>query len=400
VSHVEVPPARGTRPRNRRAVTVQAATELFYRKGYSSVSVAEIARATNVGSSAIFRHFSTKSELLVEAIRCGLRPFDEVLASAKTNSDHGPVALPSLLRQLAQLALDHRELGVLWQREARSLDEVDQKRLRNELRLTTSSLARFIQLDRPELNQRQTDFLAWCVLGALVSIGFHSLELPRDQYADLLFDLTSTLARIEMAENVAVDADAGDSSVSESSRKDFLVSEAVELFAERGFVAVAVDDIGEAAGIAGPSIYSHFPSKQKILLAAMERGNDLLRSEADAALSRDDPPQTKLGLLVTSYVSLAVRDRFLIRIVLSEVNQLEAADREFARQQQRDYIDRWTDLLLRYRAGDGTSAQIRVQAVLLVVSNAVQTPHLRSLPGLERYLQCVGRALLGLPEED
>lgn len=398
MSYVEEPPAKGTRPKNRRAITIQTATKLFYRKGYSNVSVAEIARATNVGPSAIFRHFSTKSELLVEAIRCGLRPFDELLASAMADDSQGSKSLQCLLRQLADLALDHRELGVLWLREARNLDEVVQKQLRSELRATTRSLAQFIQQDRPELGQQHADFLAWCVMGVLVSIGFHSLELPRDEYSELLVEMTSAVARIDMAEAVTSQSEAGDSPVLSGSRKDYLVNEAVELFAERGFGGVAVDEIGEAAGIAGPSIYSHFPSKQKLLLAAMERGNDLLRAEADAAFSSEDPPETQLSRLVTSYVSLAVRDRFLMTIVLSEVNQLDAADREFVRQQLRDYVDRWTELLLKYRSGDTTSARIRVQAVLLVVNNIVQTPHLRSEPGLEHSLWRIGGALLGLPE--
>ena len=381
-------------------MTIQAAKELFYRNGYSNVTVAEIARATNVSPSAIFRHFGTKSELLVESIRYGLRTFDDVFISIKAEGEFGPGTLQSVLRRLAELAIVQRDLGVLWQREARSLDEIDQRRLRMELRQTTKTLARFVRLDRPDLSDDVADFLSWCVMSALVSISFHSLELPRDEFVSLLVEMTKKLIGIEVIENPEMHHDAGLSLVHENSRKDLVISEAVELFADRGYGSVGVDDIGKAVGIAGPSIYSHFASKLEILLAALERGNVLLRSEADIALSSNDGPEKKLMRLVNSYAHLAVHDRFLMRIVLSEVNQLDPVNRELARQKQRDYIQRWTELLCAFSEEETTLARIRVQAVLLVVCDVVQTPHLRTLPGLEQYLRQVGGAILGISMEE
>jgi hypothetical protein len=83
--------------------------------------------------------------------------------------------------------------------------------------------------------------------------------------------------------------------------------------------------------------------------------------------------------------------------VLSEVGQLEDADRDSARRAQRAYIDTWTDLLLQCIGGDPVVARIRVQAVLLVISDAVQTPHLRVQDGFEPSLRRIAVALLGLP---
>ena len=55
---------RGTRPRNRREQIRSAAAALFYERGYEQVSVADVAESVNVGPSALYRHFSGKSELL------------------------------------------------------------------------------------------------------------------------------------------------------------------------------------------------------------------------------------------------------------------------------------------------------------------------------------------------
>jgi AcrR family transcriptional regulator len=396
VSSVDDPPAPGTRPKNRRALTISAATELFYRRGYQSVSVADIARATNVGSSAIFRHFPTKSELLVAAIRSGISAITQILAAPDPGT---PPAgqLEFFLTQLAEFVLGHPASGVLWQREARSLDVINQRIIREEFRTISQSLSDVIRNGRPEVTPAQADLLAWCSIGALASVGFHSLALPHDEYVALLVDFTLALVSIELPEPSATTTMRLDATLSGESRRDELINLATELFAERGFAAVAIDEIGTAAGIAGPSIYSHFESKQKLLLAVIERGNAVLQAEAASALAADGSPEVKLRLLVDSYVGLAIRDRFLVRIVLSEVGKLAEADREYARRAQRKYIDAWTDLLLRCGGDSPISARIRVQAVLLVISDAVQTPHLRVQAGFESSLSRIATALLGLP---
>ena len=49
-----------------------------------------------------------------------------------------------------------------------------------------------------------------------------------------------------------------------------ILKAAARLFARRGFHAVGVDEIGEAAGVTGPAIYRHFGSKDEILGALFE----------------------------------------------------------------------------------------------------------------------------------
>src|ERR1700730_14439210 len=51
------------------------------------------------------------------------------------------------------------------------------------------------------------------------------------------------------------------------SRRDQLASIAAELFAQKGFHNVSVNDIAAAAGVSGPAIYRHFKRKQAKLAA-------------------------------------------------------------------------------------------------------------------------------------
>src|ERR1700723_4290212 len=51
-----------------------------------------------------------------------------------------------------------------------------------------------------------------------------------------------------------------------SDRRLQLLSSAERLFAERGFLAVRLEDIGAAAGVSGPAIYRPFPNKESMLV--------------------------------------------------------------------------------------------------------------------------------------
>jgi len=389
-------PARGTRPRNRREITLQVATELFYRRGYPRVGMSDIAEATNVGASAIYRHFSSKAELLDSALRAGLARYTEVIAEGSAVEGDAGERLSSVLRLLADSAVELRRHGVLWQRDARNLPADDQRALREILSTTAADLSGIVRAARPELDDAQADALAWFTLGALVSIGFHSQQLPQPDFDDLLFDIVTRVVATPLPQKSTHAAQVEDAPAPES-RRDNLITVATALFAVRGFAATGIDEIGDAAGIAGPSVYSHFASKQAILAAAIERAAALLRGRTDVILETEEPAEAKLGHLVDSFVSTANRDRFVIGTLISEMDQLDAEDRERAREEQRRFIDDWVGLLQQITGVDPVSARIRVQAVLLAVNDAMQTPHLRSQPGFEQTLSLIAKTALEIP---
>ena len=93
-----------------------------------------------------------------------------------------------------------------------------------------------------------------------------------------------------------------------SEASDRVARRALELFAERGYDAVSMRDLGDALGMQAPSIYSHFPSKESLLLAVlaplMEGLYDVL-GRAPAAPVTDGQRRSWLADLV--HVMLAER---------------------------------------------------------------------------------------------
>jgi AcrR family transcriptional regulator len=58
--------------------------------------------------------------------------------------------------------------------------------------------------------------------------------------------------------------------------RNALVEAATEVFARRGFHAASLEEIAEAAGFTRGAIYSNFSSKEDLLLAVVDRYNDVL----------------------------------------------------------------------------------------------------------------------------
>src|SRR6266568_2664417 len=82
-----------------------------------------------------------------------------------------------------------------------------------------------------------------------------------------------------------------------------LVEAAADVFARRGYDGASLEEIAEAAGFTRGAIYSNFGSKEDLMLAVVERYNDISQEEmtvSAAALWRDlirrDPNLTALNL--------------------------------------------------------------------------------------------------------
>ncbi len=58
-----------------------------------------------------------------------------------------------------------------------------------------------------------------------------------------------------------------------SDRRSQLVAAAERLVAERGFLAVRLEDIGSAVGVSGPAIYRHFPNKEALRIQDRDLGH-------------------------------------------------------------------------------------------------------------------------------
>jgi AcrR family transcriptional regulator len=349
--------------------------------------MSDIAEAVGIGPSALYRHFSSKHELLYEVVH---RSFDTLKSTVEGAE---PGERRAVLGDMAEFVLRNRGLGVLWQRESRHLDPATRDRLREELVAVERDFVRFVA--PRELAEDEADLLTWAAMGALISVSFQRIDLPMAEYTALLTDIAESVLEAPLPAagtnaHPAPDLDADDPT------RDRLLTAAVRLFAERGFHSVSTDDIGAAVGIAGPSIYHHFPSKVDMLAEAMSEGGRALTEGSDSLLAAA-PPEA-LRLLVERYVDFTITNHHVADLLITEAANLPDAEQERALATQRDYVDRWVRLLRETdRELSVGHARVRVQAVLTIANDIARTRHLRTMPTIAAALLSIGERVLGLP---
>lgn len=146
-----------------------------------------------------------------------------------------------------------------------------------------------------------------------------------------------------------------------SDRRSQLLAVAEQLIAERGFLAVRLEDIGAAAGISGPAIYRHFTGKEALLVELLVGISTRLLAGAQAVLARDPDPAAALDGLIEFHLDFALSEPNLIRIQDRDLANLPGTAQRQVRRAQRRYVETWVGAL---RSLDPTLAedQARVMA--------------------------------------
>src|SRR3954452_25268821 len=83
-----------------------------------------------------------------------------------------------------------------------------------------------------------------------------------------------------------------------SDRRGQLIAAAERLVAERGYLAVRLEDIGAAVGVSGPAIYRHFPNKEALLVELLVGISTRLLAGATDVVARSDDPADALAPLI------------------------------------------------------------------------------------------------------
>ena len=380
------------RPAHRKAQLAEAAAELFGRHGYHAVSVNDIACAAGVTGPAVYRHFGSKQDMLAHVLITGLEVFDQVTADAVAAG-----GLPELLTAVAALAVERREVTALWRWQGAHLGRPEQTTIRRAGARIMDRWSAALLAARPDLAAEDADLLCWAALSVFGSISVHHLSVPRKRFERLLTGLASAVLAyrgLPAPEPSAAGTPSWRTS-GPASRREELLTAATRLFRERGYRAVSMEDIGAAAGIAGPSIYRHFSAKADILVAAGYRMADRLQVDAERALREAASPADALDRLVGSYVDTVLRSDNLMALLVGESVGLAERDAKELIRVQRAYVAEWVKLLVELApAVSEREARITVHAALTIVNDLTRTPRLAARPGLAAGLAGLARTVL------
>src|SRR6202453_4788360 len=130
-----------------------------------------------------------------------------------------------------------------------------------------------------------------------------------------------------------------------SDRRLQLLSAAERLFAERGFLAVRLEDIGAAAGVSGPAIYRHFPNKESMLVELLVGISARLLAGARDVTAHNSDAAVALDGLIDFHLDFALGEPDLIRSQDRDLAHLPAAAERQVRTAQRQYVEVWGGVL-------------------------------------------------------
>ena len=152
-------------------------------------------------------------------------------------------------------------------------------------------------------------------------------------------------------------------------RRELLLESAADLFAEKGYHGVGIDDIGAAAGITGPGVYRHFPSKQALLETLVDRTMDRMLDLAEHA--------EDLESLVDLHVTLVTEQRPLVSVWVREQAALDDDVQRSLRTRMRRYEQVWRDAAAPLRpelSSDELALVVGATLAMLNTSSLIEVP--------------------------
>jgi len=158
-----------------------------------------------------------------------------------------------------------------------------------------------------------------------------------------------------------------------SDRRSQLLTAAARLMAERGFLAVRLEDIGAAAGVSGPAIYRHFPNKEALLVELLVGVSTRLLAGAQTVAEQSSDPTVALDGLIDFHLDFALGEPDLIRIQDRDLAHLPVSAQRQVRRAQRHYVEIWVGVLRQLNPRlDEADARVMAHAAFGLLNS---TPH-------------------------
>ena len=175
-----------TRDPARKERILSAAADLVARRGYHAVGMADIGAAAGVTGAAIYRHFESKSAVLVALFD---RVIDQLLDNAGRIVEEARdvrAALTLLVRDQVRFAIEDREVLVVYMNEFNNLPDEDRRRLRRKQRLYLEEWVHVLRELRPELTDTETRAIVHAAIGVIQSVLHYRSDLPKKRLAELI----------------------------------------------------------------------------------------------------------------------------------------------------------------------------------------------------------------------
>ncbi|MFD6273344.1 TetR/AcrR family transcriptional regulator [Nocardia asteroides] len=339
------------RPKNRRAQIAAEAAAAFGAHGYHGVSMEDIARRLDISSAALYRHYRSKyalfreelfrlADLTIEAVTL---PEDAADRTPQQRWDH-------VVDAIITKTVANRSTTALVRWERRYLEDEDRRALDAKFAEAVRLLGDRVRELRPELSRDDVAVRSVAMFSVVSSIGDHHASLPTRLLTPLLASACLALREVDLPAPVRTGPPAEPDTGSAPFMHEVLLTKSVDLFHERGYQNVSVEDIATAAELATASaVYRYYRSKSDLLAAAFRRAADIVSGSIGPMVAASDSPAAALSGLIDLYVEGSFEARALTYVYYAEFRNIAAEDRVTLQHIQQLVIAEWTKLLVQVR---------------------------------------------------
>ncbi|MFG1789871.1 TetR/AcrR family transcriptional regulator [Nocardia sp. NPDC049149] len=338
------------RPKNRRAQIAAASAAAFGALGYHGVSMEDIASGLGISSAALYRHYPSKYALFREELLRVGRAMTEAVELPAAATDWPPERrLRQVIDALIAVTIENRATITLVRWEGRYLEPDDLRTLEDQQLVVLAAFGSQLAELRPELTEDDVRVLRLSLLSTITSISDHHANLPAKPLAHLLSSACQSIIEAELpAEQPAEPLQVVE--IPDSFKHELLLRKAVELFHERGYPNVSVEDIATAAGLSAASaVYRFYRGKSDLLAAAFRRAAERVSGAVGPAVASSSSPEGALTALIDQYVAGSFAERALTYVYFTEFQHVPAEERTVLRNIQRLSVEEWARLLREVR---------------------------------------------------
>jgi len=103
-----------------------------------------------------------------------------------------------------------------------------------------------------------------------------------------------------------------------TSRQEEIIDRSIEIIARKGIQNLTIKNLSKEIGISEPAIYRHFESKTDILLAILDKFNEILSFMDGSLKEHDSSSLEKLEYLFQRVIEIFVQEPSHISVIFSE----------------------------------------------------------------------------------
>jgi len=339
--------------RNRAAITVSeaplstdkstqdrvldAAAELFWKKGFGATTTREIADSLGIRQASLYHHVASKEDLLYQLCVTSLEQFLRDVNGALDKPG------PPLDRMRV---LIHVHLTTLLKRQrSNAVMSTELRALTGAYRAEVlKARAQYAGLVRGMIEEAQTaGFLRTDIASKYLCLALLNIL----NWTLLWFRMDDALSTDHLAEFISVIFLEG--AATSQARDTFhmpepqrrpkkpaalqtasvtrLLNKAAGLFAKKGYDLTSTREIAQTAGIQKASLYYHIDTKEDLLYAICKSSLEQIRSDVEAALEPVADPLQRIAALIRAHIESVLRDQDRHAAALSEMHALSAERR-------------------------------------------------------------------------